>query len=61
MRKKLLAAMLAAAYLGIGTLTAYGAMTCEVVKVDGDKVTIECAAKDIAKLKVGKKVKVKKK
>ena len=35
MRKKLLALVLAAAYLGAGSLTAYDAMTCEVVSVDG--------------------------
>ncbi len=61
MRKKLLALVLAAAYLGAGSLSAYADMTREVVSVDGEMVTVKCKAKDIAKLKVGKKVKVKKK
>ncbi len=61
MRKKLFALVLAAAYLGAGALAAHAAMNCEVTNVAGNEVTVKCAPKDIAKLKVGKKVKVKKK
>jgi len=61
MIRKLLSGAVALAFLTGTAMAVHAAMKCEVKKIAGDEVTIKCKAKDIKKLKVGKKVKVKKK
>jgi len=60
MKKKIIAGVLALVFTTATAMVAY-AFTCEVTNIDGDKVTVKCKAKDAKKMKVGKKLKVKKK
>lgn len=60
MKKKLLAAIMAVAFVAASAALVY-AFNCDVVKIEGGEVVIKCDPADAATLVVGKPVKVKKK
>ena len=57
MKKKMIA-LVAAMALTVASSVAVYAFTCDVVAIDGGKVTLECKEKYAQKLEVGKKAKV---
>ncbi|MEW6429733.1 MAG: hypothetical protein AB1568_17060 [Thermodesulfobacteriota bacterium] len=60
MKRKLLVIGTVLCCLSVGAI-AFASMTCKVESASGDQAVLKCDAKDAAELKVGDKVKVKKK